>query len=188
MRGNVDPAWFRELVTAMRADVVALQESDAEHFEALAAAEWPHGQFEPKEDHTGMGIALRNPVAGVTPVPMVWRDAWEARLEPYEAAARLAAAATAHKDSAVRLPRFEIPSGCGIRSDGPLSSSALAPHAPRQPAVAAGLSRSARACSRGFISSFCFLGRRLTARGSTRFGRWPTLRLAIESSFWSAKS
>lgn len=42
---------------------------------------------------------------------------------------------------------------------------------------------SARASSRGLVRSLWLLGRRLIARGSTRLGRWPTLRLAIDTSF-----
>ena len=57
----------------------------------------------------------------------------------------------------------------------------------RQPAVADELNNSALATARGFINSFCFFGRRFTARGSTRFGRFPTRRLAIDSNFCSAK-
>jgi endonuclease/exonuclease/phosphatase family metal-dependent hydrolase len=82
MLGRVDPVAFCELMTALRADVVVMQESDVVHSDALAAAGWPHGHFEPRADHTGMGIALRNPVAAVTPVPMAWREGWEATLEP----------------------------------------------------------------------------------------------------------
>ena len=42
---------------------------------------------------------------------------------------------------------------------------------------------SARASSRGLVRSLWLLGRRLIARGSTRLGRWPTRRLAIDASF-----
>lgn len=84
MRGIVDPAWLCELVTAMRADVIAMQEADPRHFEALSAAGWPHGHFQAKDDHTGMGMALRHPAAEITRVALEWRSAWEARLEPQE--------------------------------------------------------------------------------------------------------
>ncbi len=53
----------------------------------------------------------------------------------------------------------------------------------RQTAGAAVPRSSARASSRGLVSSLCPLGRRLIARGSTRSGRWPTRWLAIDSSF-----
>ena len=53
----------------------------------------------------------------------------------------------------------------------------------RQTAGVAVPRSSARASSRGLVSSLCPLGRRLIARGSTRFGRWPTRWLAIDSSF-----
>ena len=58
--GNVDPVWLRDLVQAMHADVVVLQEADPPHFEALSV-ELPHGRFEPGEHHTGMGMALGRP-------------------------------------------------------------------------------------------------------------------------------
>jgi len=78
--GRVDPGWLRELILALRADVVALQEADPPHFEALSA-ELPHGCFEPGEGHTGMGIALRNE-AETAALPLAWRSAQRARLEP----------------------------------------------------------------------------------------------------------
>lgn len=81
LNGSVDPAWLADLVVSLRADVVALQEADPPHYEALAA-ELPHGHFEEGADHTGMGIALRHPERHVAPVPLAWRDAHEVLLHP----------------------------------------------------------------------------------------------------------
>jgi endonuclease/exonuclease/phosphatase family metal-dependent hydrolase len=78
--GSVDPVWLRELVQALQADAVALQEADPPHFEALSS-ELPHGHFEPGKDHTGMGIALRGP-AEMSLLPLAWRNAYQARLDP----------------------------------------------------------------------------------------------------------
>ena len=78
--GRVDPAWLRELVQALRADVLALQEADAPHFEAVSS-ELPHGCFEPGEGHTGMGIALRND-AETGALALTWRSAQRAWLDP----------------------------------------------------------------------------------------------------------
>ena len=78
--GSVDPGWLRELVQALRADVVVLQEADPPHFEVLSA-DLPHGRFDPGEDHTGMGIALRGP-AKTSAIPLAWRYAQQARLDP----------------------------------------------------------------------------------------------------------
>ena len=46
--------------------------------------------------------------------------------------------------------------------------------APVVPAYALPASKSARASSRGLVNRACAFGRRFTARGSTRSGRWPT--------------
>ena len=78
--GKVDPVWLRDLVQAMHADGVVLQEADPPHFEALSV-DLPHGRFEPGEHHTGMGIALRSP-AETTAIPLAWRCAQQARLDP----------------------------------------------------------------------------------------------------------
>jgi len=77
--GAVDPAWLLDFVRAMQADVVALQEATPRHVEMLAR-ELPHGRFD-EGDHTGMGIALRNP-AVASSVPMSWRHAQHALLAP----------------------------------------------------------------------------------------------------------
>jgi endonuclease/exonuclease/phosphatase family metal-dependent hydrolase len=78
-RGAVDPGWLLDLVQAMHADVVCLQEAHPRHVEALARV-LPHGRFDEGDDN-GMGIALRNPAA-VAPVPMSWRHAQYAHLLP----------------------------------------------------------------------------------------------------------
>ena len=64
----------------MHADVVAIQEASPAHFESLSRL-LPHGDFEPGERNTGVGIALRH-AAAPGRLPLVWRDAIVARLEP----------------------------------------------------------------------------------------------------------
>jgi endonuclease/exonuclease/phosphatase family metal-dependent hydrolase len=78
----VDPVWLRDLVQALHADVVVLQEADSPHFEALSA-ELPHGCFAPGARRTGMGVALRHP-GELGAVPLAWRSAQRVRLEPGE--------------------------------------------------------------------------------------------------------
>ena len=55
-----DPERIMRIIRSLHADVVVLQEADPPHFEVLSA-DLPHGRFDPGEDHTGMGIALRSP-------------------------------------------------------------------------------------------------------------------------------
>ena len=78
--GQVDPEGFAELVTAMQADIVAIQEAGRAHFEALVA-EFPHGEFETGPANSGLGIALRRPA---TPgrIELVWRSARQMTLDP----------------------------------------------------------------------------------------------------------
>jgi endonuclease/exonuclease/phosphatase family metal-dependent hydrolase len=80
LNGNVDPAWLRDLVREMRADVVVTQEADPRHYDALAE-DLPHGHFEEGAYHTGMGISLKRPAAFAR-VPLAWRAAHEALLAP----------------------------------------------------------------------------------------------------------
>ncbi len=58
--GRADAQAFADLVVALAADVVAVQEVTPDQAEALASA-LPHGEIEPSWDHNGMGIALRRP-------------------------------------------------------------------------------------------------------------------------------
>ncbi len=58
--GRADASAFADLVVALSADVVAVQEVTPDQAEALARA-LPHGQIEPDWDHHGMGIALQRP-------------------------------------------------------------------------------------------------------------------------------
>ncbi len=78
--GGADPAALGELVRAHAPDVVAVQELGPEQAEVLSAL-LPHGALEPATDFTGMGIALRAP-AGLRRVPLAYRDARVALLEP----------------------------------------------------------------------------------------------------------
>ena len=58
--GRADAQAFADLVVALAADVVAVQEVTPDQAEALASA-LPYGEIEPSWDHNGMGIALRRP-------------------------------------------------------------------------------------------------------------------------------
>jgi endonuclease/exonuclease/phosphatase family metal-dependent hydrolase len=78
--GNADPAAFADLVAALQADVVAVQELSEEQAEALAAV-LPHGLLEPANDYLGMGIALRRP-GTVRRLRMPYRDARIAEVQP----------------------------------------------------------------------------------------------------------
>lgn len=60
LNGGAAAQVFAELVTALGADVVAVQEVTPEQAAALTRA-LPYGSVEPACDHTGMGIALRRP-------------------------------------------------------------------------------------------------------------------------------
>jgi endonuclease/exonuclease/phosphatase family metal-dependent hydrolase len=83
LNGNVDPAWLRDLVSSMEADVVALQEADALHYEAVSEA-LPYGRFAEGENSTGLGIALRRPAERFESVPLAWREAQEVVLHPQD--------------------------------------------------------------------------------------------------------
>ena len=69
-----------DLVRALRADVVTIQEAEPRHFEALSEV-LPHGAFHPGRRATGMGMSLRYPVE-VRHIPLAWRPAPWMRLEP----------------------------------------------------------------------------------------------------------
>lgn len=78
--GQVDPVALAELIHALRADIVAIQEAGRVHFEALAP-QLPHGEFETAPRETGLGIALRRPA---TPgrIKVAWRGARLMSLDP----------------------------------------------------------------------------------------------------------
>lgn len=78
-RGRAHPQRFAELVAAVGADVVAVQELVPEQAHALERV-LPHGRLEPAHDHEGMGLALRHP-APVQQLPLTARPAWMARLD-----------------------------------------------------------------------------------------------------------
>jgi len=77
--GAADPAAFAELVEALQADVVAVQELTEAQATALADV-MPHGMLEPSDDYLGMGIALRRPGA-VRRLRLPYRDARLAELQ-----------------------------------------------------------------------------------------------------------
>jgi endonuclease/exonuclease/phosphatase family metal-dependent hydrolase len=79
-RGRADPAAFAELVTAVNADVVAVQEAGPEQAEALSEI-MPHGYIEAADDHTGLGIVMKGP-GELGRIAMGWRDAHRVLLHP----------------------------------------------------------------------------------------------------------
>ena len=78
--GKADAQAFADLVVALAADVVAVQEVTPDQAEALARA-LPHGQIEPDCDHHGMGIALQRP-ATHSKIELYRRPARVATLSP----------------------------------------------------------------------------------------------------------
>ncbi len=79
--GRADPDAFAALVQACGADVVACQELGSAQADALARV-LPHGELDPDDaGFRGMGIALRAP-ARLGRLPLCYRDAHVARLEP----------------------------------------------------------------------------------------------------------
>jgi endonuclease/exonuclease/phosphatase family metal-dependent hydrolase len=80
MNGGADPQAFAQLVMALEADVVAVQEIGPEQAEALRRV-LSYGRLEAARDHSGMGIALRRP-GSINRLPLHHRDAWIAALQP----------------------------------------------------------------------------------------------------------
>lgn len=78
--GRADAQAFADLVLALAADVVAVQELAPDQAEALARA-LPHGELEPARDHNGMGIALRRPAVH-SKIELYRRPARVATLSP----------------------------------------------------------------------------------------------------------
>ena len=54
--GGAEPTTLADLLDSLRPDVLAVQELSHEQAEAIASV-LPHGVLEPRDDHTGMGIA-----------------------------------------------------------------------------------------------------------------------------------
>lgn len=77
--GRADPDAFADLVQALEADVVAVQELSARQAERLARV-LPHGRLDPRPDFRGMGIALRHPGV-VRRLALPFRDACIADLQ-----------------------------------------------------------------------------------------------------------
>lgn len=80
--GGADPEAFADLVMALAVDVVCVQELTPDQADALARV-MPHGELDPNNDFTGMGIAMRRP-AKIHRVPLTCRDVRVATLEPCE--------------------------------------------------------------------------------------------------------
>ena len=78
--GRADAQAFADLVLALAADVVAVQEVAPDQAEALARA-LPYSEIEPGWDHNGMGIALRRPAAH-SKIELYRRPARVATLSP----------------------------------------------------------------------------------------------------------
>ena len=78
--GGADPEAFADLVTALAVDAVCVQELTPEQADALGRV-MPHGELDPNDSFTGMGIALRRP-AKLHRVPLECRDVRVAMLDP----------------------------------------------------------------------------------------------------------
>lgn len=78
--GRADAQRFAEVVRALEADVVAVQELGLAQADALARV-LPFGRLEPAARHTGMGLALKHP-GTVERLPLPRRDAYVARFLP----------------------------------------------------------------------------------------------------------
>ena len=78
--GNADAEGFANMVLALAADVVAVQELSPEQAEALSAV-MPYGALEPSNVHRGMGIAMKRP-AETFRRKMTDRDVHSVLLDP----------------------------------------------------------------------------------------------------------
>lgn len=78
--GRASAEGFADLVMAVAADIVCVQELAPEQAELLSEV-MPYGELEPARNYTGMGIALRAP-ADISRVPLDYRDARRACLDP----------------------------------------------------------------------------------------------------------
>lgn len=78
--GGADPEAFADLVVALAVDAVCVQELTPSQADALARV-MPHGELQPNDHYTGMGIALRKP-AKLHRVPLECRDVRVATLDP----------------------------------------------------------------------------------------------------------
>ncbi len=75
-----DPEVLAERLHAHRVDVCAVQELGPAQARAIADV-LPHGKLEPATDHSGMGIALRQP-GDISSLPLEARSAHVAHLDP----------------------------------------------------------------------------------------------------------
>lgn len=80
--GGAHPEAFADLVAALAVDVVCVQELTPDQADALSSV-MPHGELDPNNDYTGMGIAMRRP-AKIHRVPLTCRDVRVATLQPSE--------------------------------------------------------------------------------------------------------
>jgi len=78
LNGRADPTALAEILEQERIDVAAVQELGSRQVPAIESV-LPCGKLEARDDHCGMGIALRHP-AEVTRLPLRDRDARVARL------------------------------------------------------------------------------------------------------------
>jgi endonuclease/exonuclease/phosphatase family metal-dependent hydrolase len=77
---RVDARAFAELCSALDLDVVCAQELARDAADALNEL-YPYGRLDPRDDFSGMGIALRHP-AKLQPLPMFHKNGQVAVLEP----------------------------------------------------------------------------------------------------------
>jgi endonuclease/exonuclease/phosphatase (EEP) superfamily protein YafD len=78
--GGADPTALAELLESLRPDLLAVQELSDAQADAISSV-LPHGVLEPRDDHTGMGIALRES-AEIRRLPLPGRDGRVALLQP----------------------------------------------------------------------------------------------------------
>jgi len=78
--GRAKPDPLARQLDALRVDVCAVQELTPDQASAISGV-LPHGKLEPAVDHSGMGIALRQP-GEVSSLPLPARPARVARIEP----------------------------------------------------------------------------------------------------------
>lgn len=78
--GKADGPGVARVVAEEGVDVACLQEVTHVQAQALRAV-LPHGRIEPAEDHSGMGIAMRQP-GKVAWLPLPYRSMRAARLDP----------------------------------------------------------------------------------------------------------
>lgn len=114
--GHADADAFAALVDELGADVVAVQELGFLQAEALSRV-MPHGQLDPADDYTGLGIALRRS-GEVWRLPLPCRDArlTEVMLDGINGAAESIEIVNVH----IQAPHFPITPATHFRRRGQL--------------------------------------------------------------------